>query len=700
MVESMFSVSVSKELTRARKLLLEGKINETHEILTDFEKRGEITAEEQLSILLLKGRLYVMKWQFNKPIELGDAAYQIAQQLGNIPCISEALILKAYVVFRGKLDKCLRLISEIEKIIAPLTQESLPIYFQQGIKFSTLFLKFWVFYFKGEYDKLLDIAMQYSELAEKSDVKIYSIQSNYFLGWVYGVVKGDRNISLDYFMKSLEISRELSLKPWIAANLSRIGRVNWYKGYLDQALNSCKQSLLVKDVGDYIKVDTFDTLGNIYREKGDIERALKFYKQEASLAEELDYITPFARGMMNIGSVYRVKGNFDQAIDHFKQSMIFSEKVGYSYTSFYSLLLLILIYVDQNSLEEARQYLTHLKDLAEGMKSRFFNLGYMLAKAMVLKKQGRTRNLAEAESLLKQAVEEANRRYVDPQVHIMIIISFCEYLLDELITFEDPEILEEITPLIIQLLEISEAEHSYHVLAETKLLQAKLALIQMNIEEAKIFLIQAQRIAELHSLNLLAIKISSEHDRLLEQLSIWNSLKEQNASMPERIKLASIDGVLNRLQGKGAIDPPEIVDEQPTLLLILAEGGTLIFSLPFTEEWKRDETLFGSFLSAFKAFSSEFFAKGLDRAKFGDDLILIQSVGPFSICYLFKGQTYPATQRLTQFIEKIQKTTSIWHTLENFYQTSQVLDLKDSPSLKSLISEIFSGKNPVLENIK
>jgi len=205
-------------------------------------------------------------------------------------------------------------------------------------------------------------------------------------------------------------------------------------------------------------------------------------------------------------------------------------------------------------------------------------------------------------------------------------------------------------------------------------------------------LTEAQRIAELHGLTLLSQKISHEHDNLLEQSGTWGDIIGKNKSMTERIKLASINGVIDRLKGKRALDPPEMVDEQPTLLLIIAEGGVLIFSHPFTEESQRDDTLFSSFLSAFTSFSSEFFVKGLDRAKFGEDFILMQSVGPFSICYLFKGQTYPVTQRLTRFTEQIQSTMSIWQTLETFYKTSQVLELKDNPSLDSLITEIFIDK--------
>jgi len=123
--------------------------------------------------------------------------------------------------------------------------------------------------------------------------------------------------------------------------------------------------------------------------------------------------------------------------------------------------------------------------------------------------------------------------------------------------------------------------------------------------------------------------------------------------------------------------------------MIIAEGGILLFSYPFTDEWERDNDLFNSFLSAFTSFSDEFFSKGLDRVKFGDDTLLIQSVESFSICYLFKGQTYPAKQKLDNFVESVQKSTSIWETLKTFYKTSQVVNVNDIPQIENLLTSIF-----------
>jgi hypothetical protein len=195
------------------------------------------------------------------------------------------------------------------------------------------------------------------------------------------------------------------------------------------------------------------------------------------------------------------------------------------------------------------------------------------------------------------------------------------------------------------------------------------------------------------------MKISTDHDTLLTQLDVWNGFKEKDAPVSERVKLASLDGNIERLQRKRRIESVELVEEESTILLIIGEGGTLIFSCPFTDEWERDEELFSSFLSAFTSFSDEFFSEELDRVKFGQYTVLMESVSSYSVCYLYKGQTYPAKQKLTKFTERLQNTTEIWQLLERFYQTSQILELKDSPPLESLIEEIFVSKIPKAQNV-
>jgi len=56
---------------------------------------------------------------------------------------------------------------------------------------------------------------------------------------------------------------------------------------------------------------------------------------------------------------------------------------------------------------------------------------------------------------------------------------------------------------------------------------------------------------------------------------------------------------------------------------------------------------------------------------------------------LNKGQTYSATQKLTKFVKEMQNNPSLLRNLNDFSKTSQVLEIKDNPSLENLIKGIF-----------
>lgn len=60
-----------------------------------------------------------------------------------------------------------------------------------------------------------------------------------------------------------------------------------------------------------------------------------------------------------------------------------------------------------------------------------------------------------------------------------------------------------------------------------------------------------------------------------------------------------------------------------------------------------------------------------------------------SVCYVFKGQSYPAKQKLTNFVGSIKNNSMLWQSFERFNETSQVAELKDLPQIEILIKEIF-----------
>ncbi|MHA1940819.1 MAG: hypothetical protein ACW97P_03735, partial [Candidatus Hodarchaeales archaeon] len=147
--------------------------------------------------------------------------------------------------------------------------------------------------------------------------------------------------------------------------------------------------------------------------------------------------------------------------------------------------------------------------------------------------------------------------------------------------------------------------------------------------------------------------------------------------------------VLERLQRKRTVEPPELVEEEPIVLLIIDKSGISYFNYPFKEDWDF-EWLFSSFMSAFDTFSSEVFSESIDRIKIGDNLILVNPIESFLVCYVIKGQSYLGLQKLNRFSNAIKDNTEIWESLTRAVQTGEVLEVDNPQSLGNVVNEIFT----------
>ncbi|MFX0012472.1 MAG: hypothetical protein ACFE9R_19315, partial [Candidatus Hermodarchaeota archaeon] len=103
-------------------------------------------------------------------------------------------------------------------------------------------------------------------------------------------------------------------------------------------------------------------------------------------------------------------------------------------------------------------------------------------------------------------------------------------------------------------------------------------------------------------------------------------------------------------------------------------------------------------LTTIDYFIKEMFSEGLDRAIFGEHTLIMKSIPPFYISYLFKGDSYYALQKANQFVDQIQKEQDIWQFLLTSFQKSQSIHLEDVPLLESLITETFMTKSKVFSD--
>ncbi|MFX0021413.1 MAG: tetratricopeptide repeat protein [Candidatus Hermodarchaeota archaeon] len=676
------------ELTSIEQLIYKCNFKQALEKLVNFEKKKDNSSNQHLLALILKGKTYVYSERYKKAVEIGKIAYNLSKKSRNITGTANALLLRASIIFSGKLDDAYNYIMEAENLIDNrLNKPSSKLNVLQG---DLILIKSIIYRISNDINKALELALKWLKLHEQTDKKLDLARVYWQLGEIF-LYKSEPNKALDYAKKSLIIQKKLNNKVGIATSLNLVGLSYYSKGNFLQALKFCKQSLMIKEISVRTKLDALHNLGAIYKENGAINRTMRYYTRAVKLAEKEDYTENYIINILGIGAIYRMKGEHDKAIENFTRSLLLSKKIKSLYGMSSSLFYLILINIDLNTHKQAQIYLSQLDELTTQTGSYIFKQVYIIAKALILKKSGRIRNYAEAEMLLKQVTE---KEIAAPQLYLLSFVNLCELFLEELSLTNSMDALDELNSLIMSVSKVAENQNAYLWLTEIKLLQAKLALIQMNITDAEQLLTHAQQIAEIHGLNFLAVKISSEHDKLLDHLNTWENLGKQNAPLVERIKLAHFESVINRMQGRSIIKPPKLVHEIPVLLLIIGEGGFPLFSIVFSEEWPFKNDLISGFLSAFDSFSGVIFAKRLDRAKFGDYTLLMQSINKFSFCYFFKGQSYLAKLKLNRFMIRIKNADQMWDMINKYYKANRVMELKDHPLLESIINDIFIKRLP------
>jgi tetratricopeptide (TPR) repeat protein len=598
--------------------------------------------------------------------------------------ISEEIERGWRLLNEGKEAEALQIVNEFEKK-EDLSPEEL---------LRCQILKGFILFVVGRLEDALKIGDQIKKESIKLNKDLLTIDGIFIkFGALISLERG--NESWDELMYVKELLTPLLKEPNSEVEQRELiflfmrGWFHWARNENDLALQHVEKCLeMVKRHSRliYLEQVILGIMGHSYANKGELGEALKAHERslEVSIGDSHKTKVNKATSLDSIGTIHYQKGNLDLAIEHYKKSLKTCEE--FNFMGYIGLVYdhLIAIYLDKGAPKLASEYLERFQQYNE-KKGSYWNSSFSnLSRARVLKSSTRTRDRAKAEQMLKEL--SAN---VYPMINYPALIALCDLYFQELKVTNDLEILEDIQPLVERLINESERTNSYSQRAHAFLLNGKISLLQLNMGDARRYLMQAQQIADSHGLQLLAREISHEHDKLLEQLGRLEGYKKNEITPSERLNIASLDKTMDLMQGKREIKAPELTAEEPVLLLILTTGGALIFSHSFADEWGFDSELFGGFLTAFNSISDEIFSEGLDRVKFGQHTVLMESVANFSVCYLYKGQTYLAKRKLVEFTGVVHEDASIEQILEKFEKTSQVLQMKDFPFLKPLITQIF-----------
>ncbi len=584
---------------------------------------------------------------YPETIKYAKKVYRAIRKEASSPQLVEILAIMGHAFcWLGNFDKGYQYIDEAEQKLKKINDlsEERRILLQSMIHIG----KNCGYMQQGKSDMLYENAMKMLGLIKGIDDKFVLAEIYYQLGSLYTFVKIDINLAIKYSYKCQPLAEKLGNVTLIALNLVTIGCIYIMTGDLEKALFYHEEALKKTDIV-MIKMSIFNNLSMIYSQKGELEKALKSLNKAFELANKV--------------------------------------KAPYIITS--TLASMIEVSVLMGNEERARDHLIKLKERAEKEKNPFAKLHAQFCEGFILKKKNRIQDRAKAQSIFEEIVKQD---IISGELTMKALINLCDLLVEEFRFTAELEVLEELGLLLEKLINIAKNQNSFWILAETYLLQAKFALLKGDLNNARKKLTEAQDLAEKNNLKLLGEKISYEHDKILQNLKVWESLIEKDAPIKERIELAELNVHIENmlLNRKFSLD---ISDEDPVILLIITEGGTPIFSHSFIKEKAFETQLISGFLTTIDYFIKETFSQGLDRAVFGEYTLLMKYLKPFYITYIFSGNSYYAHQRIKYFTESLKKQELIWEKFMINGEKGKSIHLNDIPLLESLISNTFVYKN-------
>ena len=644
------SHSVPNKLIQAKKLIYEGKFDDALHLMKNFEERGDISLQDLVSWHLVKCYMFLQQYSFIELIELAEQTYKESTGLGKSLLSVDALYYMGLALIGiFNLKKVNEIIKQGEDLLKTLTNEPLKDYKKREANIA--FLKGLFYNSPAAERRDPDLALEYLEksleLREEYGDKHEVVESLFFIGPII-MEKGELDQAIEYNERASSLAKESNMKYHIAYSKMQKAVYFGFKGELDRSIILNEQSLVMfKDLNNkYLIAAILNNMTDIYRMKGELERALECIEQSLALYNELGIL-------LEIASAYD---------------------------------FLIQILIEKGDLKKAQDYLNQLEEMNYQLKNRQINSIILFNRGLILKNSPRIINKGKAAEILKQILENEDTGY---EINLRSLLNLCELLLFELNATNEPQILVEFQSYLSRLINIVKKGRSYWLLAETYLLQARVSLLTLNINKARRLFAKSQDLAEKYGINLLAMRISNEHDELLKQLDVWEKVKDLKAPLEERIELSRLNEQMSGMTKKRVVKQSKLEAEQPVLLTIMSKEGNALLSNPFTADVTIDNTYFSEFLTSCSAFCDQILSESFDRVKFGQHTVLIAAINSFSICYMFQGQSYSARQKLLHFSEAVKKEPDIMKILQEAGNKNIEIKVNETSSLEGLIYESF-----------
>ncbi len=602
-------------------------------------------------LTFLKGRIYQETHEVFKALEFYQKSYKIRKEIGEKSGLLWSLLNWGIVAnFIGEFQEAEKCHKQSLEIAEELNNEL-------GIIWNLISLG-WISYHLRDLKLAFYYAKKVLSISKLNEFKYILTYCYDLLGYCY-ILEGNLQTALDYFQKSLIVRLEEGYTHFLAQSYYNIGLIYSQKGELKESLyyfNKGLKTLNVKD--DFIFKPTYlIAMGKVYGELGDYPTAKKYLIEAVDLLNKKNIV-----------------------LYHFLPFHVsFAKAFHY----------LIVLSINNNDKENIDNYLTQLHNLNKKYERlKLTDQLYRLDKAIILISSGHLIEIMKAGTILEDIM---NEKIIDHDIVIEAMINQCDVLLKELEMTGNDEILDELTEISERLLQISQSQYLYDLYSESYLLKAKISLLNLDIDNARLSLTKAQKIANKYDLKLLASKISNEHDSLLQNLDEWEEKAKLNIPLQERLKDSRYEFLFSKMI-RSKIEELPSEKEIPIYFVILnSYDGQCLYEKMFEDIQIMDGNLIAGFISAINFYGKEAFSSSgsIDRIKHGDYLIILNSIENFIFGYVFKGNSFSAINKMNKTIETLQLFNSTFEDLNKSIQTHLEISEETKSFIDKKIQEIF-----------
>lgn len=202
-------------------------------------------------------------------------------------------------------------------------------------------------------------------------------------------VNNDATKALDYTREALALAEEINDPSGKSSSFNNIGVIYKNRGDLDNALENYISALRIQEENKFndALAYTYNNIGTVYSLKGDFEKALQYFYKAYDQFEAIGHKLRIIGTLNNIGNVFEAQGHYDEALEYYLRSLTIYGEIEDNSKAFVPFNNIGNIYFIKGQYNDARAYYESSLDMEKfnndlnGQANALHNIG-MVEKAM------------------------------------------------------------------------------------------------------------------------------------------------------------------------------------------------------------------------------------------------------------------------------------------------------------------------------